>query len=98
MQSFTRGAPTGLAMAAIVLPGAAYAADAKNQGYLVDAITSNVVTSSTTGLCVRTSDWTPARAVARLPAASLTSATARVRRSPSRLTSARPGPEFAKLA
>jgi OOP family OmpA-OmpF porin len=48
-----------------LLPGAALAADAKNQGYLVDAITGNIVTSSTTGLCVRTSDWTPARAVAQ---------------------------------
>jgi len=34
-----------------------------NQGYLVDQ-KFDVVTSSTTGICVRTSDWTPARAAA----------------------------------
>ena len=45
------------------LPIAAIAQDAKNQGYLLD-LNGNVVTSSTTGLCVRTSDWTPARAAA----------------------------------
>ncbi len=44
-------------------PVALYAQDAKNQGYLLD-LNGNVVTSSTTGLCVRTSDWTPARAAA----------------------------------
>ena len=65
MQSMNRRALTGLAVAAAMLPGSVLAADSKNQGYLVDAITGNVVTSSTTGLCVRTSDWTPARAVAQ---------------------------------
>jgi len=35
----------------------------KNQGYLVDQ-NFNVVTSSVTGLCWRTSEWTPARAAA----------------------------------
>lgn len=44
-------------------PVVAFAQDAKNQGYLVDQ-NLNVVTSSTTALCVRTSDWTPARAAA----------------------------------
>lgn len=44
-------------------PAAAMAQDTKNQGYLVDTVTGGVVTSSTTGLCVRTSDWTPARAI-----------------------------------
>jgi OmpA-OmpF porin, OOP family len=63
MQSMNRRALTGLAVAAVMLPGASLAADSKNQGYLVDQITGNVVTSATTGLCVRTSDWTPARAV-----------------------------------
>ena len=63
MQSMNRRALTGLAVAAAMLPGVVLAADSKNQGYLVDAITGNVVTSSTTGLCVRTSDWTPARAI-----------------------------------
>jgi len=38
-------------------------AQSRNQGYLVDQI-YNVVTSATTGVCVRTSDWTPARAAA----------------------------------
>ena len=38
-------------------------ADTRNQGYLVDQ-NYNVVTSATTGLCWRTSDWTPARAAA----------------------------------
>lgn len=37
--------------------------NSKNQGYLVDQNFS-VVTSPTTGLCWRTSDWTPARAAA----------------------------------
>jgi len=41
-----------------------FAQDAKNQGYLLDQ-NMNIVTSATTGLCVRTSDWTPARAVAQ---------------------------------
>ncbi len=65
MQSMNRRALTGLAVAAAMLPASVLAADSKNQGYLVDAITGNIVTSSTTGLCVRTSDWTPARAVAQ---------------------------------
>lgn len=65
MQSMNRRALTGLAIAAAMLPASVLAADSKNQGYLVDAITGNIVTSSTTGLCVRTSDWTPARAVAQ---------------------------------
>jgi OmpA-OmpF porin, OOP family len=65
MQSMNRRALTGLAVAAVMLPSAVLAADSKNQGYLVDAMTGNIVTSATTGLCVRTSDWTPARAVAQ---------------------------------
>jgi OmpA-OmpF porin, OOP family len=65
MQSMNRRALTGLAVAAVMLPSAVLAADTKNQGYLVDAMTGNIVTSATTGLCVRTSDWTPARAVAQ---------------------------------
>jgi OmpA-OmpF porin, OOP family len=60
--------PTLRSMLAIIasfsfFPAAAMAQDAKNQGYLLD-LNGNVVTSSTTGLCVRTSDWTPARAAA----------------------------------
>ncbi len=65
MQSMNRRALTGFAVAAAMLPAVALAADSKNQGYLVDAMTGNIVTSATTGLCVRTSDWTPARAVAQ---------------------------------
>jgi OOP family OmpA-OmpF porin len=54
-----------IALAAIISLSSAIALaqDAKNQGYLVGS-DGNVVTSSTTGLCVRTSDWTPALAVA----------------------------------
>jgi OOP family OmpA-OmpF porin len=55
---------TALAAVIILLPAIAPAQDAKNQGYLVDQ-NYNIVTSSTTGLCWRTSDWTPARAVAQ---------------------------------
>ena len=64
MQSIKRRVLTGMAMAAIMLPGTALAADSKNQGYLLDT-GSNIVTTPTTGLCWRTSDWTPARAVAQ---------------------------------
>src|SRR5258705_8483535 len=47
---------------AMVIPALSMA-QSRNQGYLVDQI-YNVVTSATTGVCVRTSDWTPARAAA----------------------------------
>jgi OOP family OmpA-OmpF porin len=50
-------------VAAALLPGISIAQDAKNQGYLVDTYGNNITTSSTTGLCWRTSDWTPARSV-----------------------------------
>jgi OOP family OmpA-OmpF porin len=53
---------TALAVIIALSPAIAFAQDAKNQGYLLDQ-SMNVVTSATTGLCVRTSDWTPARAV-----------------------------------
>ncbi|MEQ1776521.1 MAG: hypothetical protein ABL891_22280 [Burkholderiales bacterium] len=37
----------------------------KNQGYLVDNLGSSaVVKAPTAGVCVRTSEWTPARAIA----------------------------------
>lgn len=55
---------TTLAAMIALAPALALAQDAKNQGYLLDQNT-NIVTSATTGLCVRTSDWTPARAVAQ---------------------------------
>jgi len=47
---------------AALSPGISIAQDAKNQGYLLDT-NMNIVTSSTTGLCWRDSDWTPARSV-----------------------------------
>lgn len=55
---------TTLAAMIALSPAIALAQDAKNQGYLLDQ-NMNIVTSATTGLCVRTSDWTPARAVAQ---------------------------------
>lgn len=62
MISAFRNTLAGLVVAAAFVP-AAMAQNTKNQGYLVDT-NGNVVTSSTTRLCVRTSDWTPARAAA----------------------------------
>lgn len=53
-------------VAAALLPGVSLAQDATNQGYLVDS-NKNIVTSSTTGLCVRDSDWTPEREAACNP-------------------------------
>lgn len=47
--------------AAVLIPAGALAQDARNQGYLVDA--SGAIVTSGSGLCWRTSDWTPARAV-----------------------------------
>ena len=49
--------------AAVFAASMSFAQDSKNQGYLVDTYGNNIVTSSNTGLCWRTSDWTPARAV-----------------------------------
>jgi OOP family OmpA-OmpF porin len=51
----------GLAAAGVFLPASVSAQDAKNQGYLVDS-QGNVVRAAGAGVCVRTSDWTPARA------------------------------------
>ena len=62
MISVFRNTLAGLVVAAAFAP-AAMAQDTKNQGYLVD-VNGNVVTSSATGLCVRSSEWTPARAAA----------------------------------
>jgi OOP family OmpA-OmpF porin len=45
-----------------LMSGLTLAQDAKNQGYLLD-LNQNVVTT-VTGICVRTSDWTPQRAAA----------------------------------
>lgn len=52
------------AVAAIAwLPGPSVAQDSRNQGYLVDTYGNGITTSSNTGLCWRSSDWTPARSV-----------------------------------
>jgi OOP family OmpA-OmpF porin len=51
---------------AALLPGLSHAQDTRNQGYLVDT-NGSIVTSATTGLCVRDSDWTPAREAACNP-------------------------------
>ncbi len=63
MNSALRNTLASLAVAGVVLPTSALAADAKNQGYLTDT-GGNIVKSLGAGVCVRTSDWTPARAVA----------------------------------
>ncbi|MDO8595362.1 MAG: OmpA family protein [Sulfuricaulis sp.] len=54
---------TTLAAVIMLLPAIAPAQDAKNQGYLLDSV-GNVVTAVGAAVCVRTSDWTPARAAA----------------------------------
>ena len=53
-------------IAAALLPGISISQDAKNQGFLLDS-NGNIVTSATTGNCVRDSDWTPVRDVACNP-------------------------------
>ncbi len=55
---------TTLAAIIALLPAIALAQDAKNQGYLVWGGNSDVVRAAGNTLCVRTSDWTPARAIA----------------------------------
>ncbi len=60
MKSLTRSVVAAVAASALI-PVAALAQDARNQGYLVDS-SGNIVTNST-GLCWHDSDWTPARAV-----------------------------------
>jgi len=50
-------------MTAALLPGLSIAQDSKNQGYLVDSYGNHISTSPDTGLCWRSSDWTPARSV-----------------------------------
>ena len=62
MISAFRNTLAGLVVAAAFAP-AAMAQDAKNQGYLLDA-GGNVVKAVGNAVCVRTSDWTPARAAA----------------------------------
>lgn len=43
--------------------GVSIAQDAPHQGYLVDTYGNGITTSSNSGACVRSSDWTPARSV-----------------------------------
>jgi OOP family OmpA-OmpF porin len=63
MNSTLRITLAGVALAgASLLPGMA-SAQFKNQGYLTDT-QGNVVRALGAGVCVRTSDWTPARAIA----------------------------------
>lgn len=50
-------------IAAALAPGMSIAQDSRNQGYLVDSYGNSITTSSNTGLCWRSSDWTPARSV-----------------------------------
>ena len=62
MNSAIRITLVGLAAAGMFLPMPA-SAQSKNQGYLTDG-SGNVVRAPGANVCVRTSDWTPARAVA----------------------------------
>src|SRR5688500_15822034 len=62
MNSAIRITLVGIAAAGMFLPATA-SAQFKNQGYLLDS-QGNVVRAAGAGVCVRTSDWTPARAVA----------------------------------
>jgi OOP family OmpA-OmpF porin len=64
MSSALRNTLAGVVIAGALLPGMASAQDAKNQGYLLDT-QGNVVRAAGAGVCVRTSDWTPARAIAQ---------------------------------
>jgi OOP family OmpA-OmpF porin len=61
MNSAIRITLVGLAAAGMFLPAAA-SAQFKNQGYLLDS-NGNPVRAVGAGVCVRTSDWTPARAI-----------------------------------
>ena len=63
MISAIRNTLAGLAVVAAVVPAAMAQVNSKNQGYLIWGGNSDVVTTAS-GLCVRTSDWTPARAAA----------------------------------
>ena len=62
MNSAIRITLVGIAAAGMFLPATA-SAQFKNQGYLLDS-QGNVVRAAGAGVCVRTSDWTPARAIA----------------------------------
>ena len=64
MNSALRNALAGLAMVAACVPAAQAQVNGKNQGYLVTGPNFDVVTAVGGTVCVRTSDWTPARAAA----------------------------------
>ena len=64
MNSALRNALAGLAIAAACIPAAQAQVNSKNQGYLVNGPNFDVVTAVGGTVCVRTSDWTPARAAA----------------------------------
>lgn len=62
MNSAIRNTLAIAAVAVALIPAAATAQDAKNQGYLTSS--EGIVRAAGAGICVRTSEWTPARAVA----------------------------------
>jgi OOP family OmpA-OmpF porin len=62
MNSAIRVTLVGLAAAGLFVPATA-SAQFKNQGYLMSS-DGSVVRAAGAGVCVRTSDWTPARAIA----------------------------------
>ena len=62
MNSAIRITLVGLAAAGMLVPVSA-SAQFKNQGYLIDS-SGAPVRAAGAGVCVRTSDWTPARAIA----------------------------------
>ena len=64
MNSALRNALAGLAMGAACVSAAQAQVNGKNQGYLVNGPNFDVVTAVGGTVCVRTSDWTPARAAA----------------------------------
>ena len=64
MISALRSTLAGLAVAAVCIPAAYAQVNGKNQGYLVNGPNFDVVTAVGGTVCVRTSDWTPARAAA----------------------------------
>ncbi|MEK6593064.1 MAG: OmpA family protein [Pseudomonadota bacterium] len=63
MSSALRITLASVAAAVALMPVTASAQDAKNQGYLTDT-QGGIVRAIGANVCVRTSDWTPARAVA----------------------------------
>jgi OOP family OmpA-OmpF porin len=64
MISAFRNTLAGLAVVAACIPAAHAQVNGKNQGYLVQGPDFDVVTAVGGTVCVRTSDWTPARAAA----------------------------------